>query len=1254
MKKRLLFVFLIVCMILELFAVLNVFAENGSINATINSSSRKVKISGTASENAMLIVYYPGCEEVALSKSNLAGNIVYTTLVNGSYNENFYLPKDAPEGVYVVKETGKEIKNSQFIYKSVGLKETFFEDFSDTALWETSQMCVSNGVLVSTSLSPATAYIKSEENAFAADAQYTFEYTADFGDRDDWLTFVFRKTNEDAERLLIRKNSIRIYNPGSSSNMETSLIAYEFEDGKKYCITVDAVGMDICVTIKDIDGNILSTASYSTDCISAGGVGFETFRMSPEVESIAISEYIGEEIYFENKICGIPVGGSYEAKVLNNNSSMVTYTSSDSTVATVDSSTGVVTGISNGVATITATVGDDSSTCGVTVYTQAEDLVASEKGVTLELGDMMSVSVSSSTKNANLSGLVWQSEKKSVSLFGISPTSKTIIADALGSSVICISDSITGNEINIPVKVVPKESEGMISASFSADGIKNQMKKSVFGVAGNLTYADIRKNLAKDLIDELNIGMLRSFGTTEAYSTSTFEIANEFDLPHMIAIPFYNQTVEEIVEDVEQIVSSLDNNECIYIEFGNELYDGTKGISVEEYVTKCRAAYAAVKSLYPEAKIGVPVWSERIGKTYEWNTTLFAAQDCYDAIILHNYKTLNSIDGRTQSEMMLNLYSSTQQFGDVIKKANELAPNKEIWISEYGFLIMALFNQQYDFEKDRMQFAKSTGAALVNMEQTMDMLSDGITDVAAYHFLNDAQGFGIIQDETKLPNYYVFKEVAHLLEMSTYSYGMSPLYSSIIGYSGDTWTTQDTPVYSVDAWGFGDENTQKYVVFSNRTENPATVDVAGYRLKKVWEYGGEDDILGEYLTNTVTFAQIPPTITTPVTYNDEDYKDVVSLDKYSIVVCEVQENNSDTFSINIETNPSKWDFNKTGGLKLMVGNDICDVTLYEGEHPISVHYAEVSDGVYKITKDNGWEYNKSYKLVVESENTQRTYEFTTIDAPEYVGYVENYKAADEYFGTSWEKSLTAWSILDGTIKKTTTDHSSATLNTTEYTNALIDYTIEFVDTDNYTGHHYNEITLRDGFIRIWDNGVVFSYFNGENDKYIGRINMPDTNKIDLRFTMHSDTIEVYWKEPGEKYYSFVGKVEHVNNISNKIKFSGPGKYTITNFVVAIENSIVDNIGLFKVDDGKTEISSIVDGTNSISVTVNENVQEYVVLLALMNDERLIETQIGVADGKTQEFTFEVTGKTIDTAKIFIWENLDTYRPLSRVYSFTRY
>lgn len=114
----------------------------------------------------------------------------------------------------------------------------------------------------------------------------------------------------------------------------------------------------------------------------------------------------------------------------------ITYTSSNSSVATVDSN-GVVTAVANGSATITAKCGDYSVTCGtITVVTPLASVSLDKTSATIHKGAELQLTA---TPNANVSNSVeytWTSSNENVATVN---DSGKVTATSVGTSVITVT-----------------------------------------------------------------------------------------------------------------------------------------------------------------------------------------------------------------------------------------------------------------------------------------------------------------------------------------------------------------------------------------------------------------------------------------------------------------------------------------------------------------------------------------------------------------------------------------------------------------------------------------------------------------------------------------------------------------------------------------------------------------------------------------------------------------------------------------------
>ena len=201
----------------------------------------------------------------------------------------------------------------------------------------------------------------------------------------------------------------------SSSNLGVATIA---QDG-----TLTAVANGTAtITVTTADGGKTATCAV-TVLADPGPIEPNSITLVPTAATIQVTESLLI---------------SYDIAPSNSHNKMVTWSSSDPTVATVDS-TGFVTGVSIGTTTITATTqhGNKTATCDITViaYTAPNILVSSiaanPKTLTLYVNDSAIVNALITPSNASNQQVAWSSG---------SPLVASVAADG---TVIALSPGVT-------------------------------------------------------------------------------------------------------------------------------------------------------------------------------------------------------------------------------------------------------------------------------------------------------------------------------------------------------------------------------------------------------------------------------------------------------------------------------------------------------------------------------------------------------------------------------------------------------------------------------------------------------------------------------------------------------------------------------------------------------------------------------------------------------------------------------------------
>ena len=133
---------------------------------------------------------------------------------------------------------------------------------------------------------------------------------------------------------------------------------------------------DESVATVDAATGQVTIVSEGTAVITATVTDSETYAYAAKTASytLKVEKYAGIISYSTTKVGKTPTAGSFKNNLSNNGDGAVTYSSSDTGVATVDAATGQVTIVSEGTATITATV-TDSQTYAYAAKTASYTLV---------------------------------------------------------------------------------------------------------------------------------------------------------------------------------------------------------------------------------------------------------------------------------------------------------------------------------------------------------------------------------------------------------------------------------------------------------------------------------------------------------------------------------------------------------------------------------------------------------------------------------------------------------------------------------------------------------------------------------------------------------------------------------------------------------------------------------------------------------------------------------------------------------------
>ncbi len=401
-----------------------------------------------------------------------------------------------------------------------------------------------------------------------------------------------------------------------------------------------------------------------------------------------------------------------------------------------------------------------------------------------------------------------------------------------------------------------------------------------------------------------------------------YEEAACLDVPYVFDVNVISQSPQDIAELAAEIKKL--SGKPIFLEMGNELFepgDNKTFPSCKDYIAKVRAIRQAVLAIDPAVKIGVVCPSypfskgklihsalralantnhKPIDRYLEWDQTLAANQDAFDAVILHPYVFFRP-ENATQDSIMAYMFAWNCAGAEILRDDYaKLFPEKKIWITEFNVLTWAQFSEKDKDLKNRIQMMKSPGAAVVNMESLLCFLDAGNVDITAIHTFCDGQGFGLIErwgakekgsSYVKLPNYHVFEAMGGLLSENGIYYRLKAsgvqTTDMLMAYPHVSQGPELAMIKfeNVAAWGFGDGKGIKQAVFLNRTPNAAKAELAGRKLRKIWSYGGRQ-AFPEFLNYSKEWTA-PPAVNPEPDRTPGAISASVELAPYSMLVADV-------------------------------------------------------------------------------------------------------------------------------------------------------------------------------------------------------------------------------------------------------------------------------------------------------------------------------------------------------------------------------
>jgi hypothetical protein len=414
----------------------------------------------------------------------------------------------------------------------------------------------------------------------------------------------------------------------------------------------------------------------------------------------------------------------------------------------------------------------------------------------------------------------------------------------------------------------------------------------------------------------------RGSGNRPIYLRDIYNAPNTLGIPYIFAVNFMTQSPEEIKTQV-QAMRKL-TKQPIMLELGNELYEPNyirAFPTCKDYIAKVRATAKLIKQVDPGIMIGVvcpahPVPEKQyirsalrelarqnngpVKRYVNWADELSKNNDAFDAVIIHPYVRVTS-KNFTKDTLMQYMYAWAQSSENVLKTDySKLFPGKQIWITEFGILPWIMLREKELKMKNRLQFCKTPGTAIINMENVLRYIDAGNVTTTALHTFIDGQCFGLAQPwgkkYVKLPNYYVYKELGSLLKHNPYYYRINIDSGGKTNYKLKFRHVKQGPeeanvtYNNIGAWGLGTKNALQKVVFANRTAAPLKVSLKGIQLRTEWIYGGKDP-LPEFLKYSRKWTAPPAVCPVPQTLEGNKFASVIELPPYSMTVAKVRRMN---------------------------------------------------------------------------------------------------------------------------------------------------------------------------------------------------------------------------------------------------------------------------------------------------------------------------------------------------------------------------
>ena len=373
--------------------------------------------------------------------------------------------------------------------------------------------------------------------------------------------------------------------------------------------------------------------------------------------------------------------------------------------------------------------------------------------------------------------------------------------------------------------------------------------------------------------------------------------AAKLGLPMAFCLNVTTQTPAEVAEEVRALLPLLPR--LPFLELGNEVYDSYGESAFPDpssYIRRALQVSAAIHAIDPKLRTGIvaepTVLEDAVfgGKArfpantrlQQWNAAIARNRDAADAVVVHQYAEIKSIDP-SATNLMRMLFAAN------LSLANSLAPQRStfgdrpIWVTEWGILPLPLLRDGAG--RDKLQFMKTPGIAVVLADRLLRLVAEPAVEIAAIHDLIDAQGFGLAQRHgerlVRLPAFYAFQAVSQLVRDHPYFHEVSWIgRTQRVKFEHD-----DVDLPDVSAWVFGHSAKPTRVALINHSSSPVRVRLAHLKLRRIWAYGGADP-LPDYLEYPRKWLDPPPQIPAPDT-TDGATEEAATIQPFQFVIAAI-------------------------------------------------------------------------------------------------------------------------------------------------------------------------------------------------------------------------------------------------------------------------------------------------------------------------------------------------------------------------------